>query len=952
MNLELTHPGWLLVLLPMLAWVIWLSWTSHATGPVWRRWAGLAVRLSIVLALGLALAGLRWRQVQEGMNVYFLLDRSDSIPANQQDFAREYVGRVSNAKQPEDNVGILVFGSEASIESSPLSVVRSDTKIYAVVGGDRTDIASAIRLGTAAFPESGQKRLVLVSDGQENVGDAVSAAVAARSLGVSLEVLPLGAVREGDVAVQRVSMPANVKLGQPFEVKIFVEADGAREGAVRLYVNEALRGEQTILLENGKNLLTLPQTLGQPGFHQYEVRVEAAGDGVPRNNRASAFTNVRGDPRVLVVSAQPDGDELLGRALSSTNLTVVAADIGGFPGTLAEMQSYDAIVLSNVAAGDLGDNLMRLLESAVRDFGVGLICIGGDQAFAAGGYRGTPLDRTLPVDMELSSKKVMPPGAVVLVMHGMEFNNGNQVARDCAIGVLEALGPQDQMGVVLWDGRERWLFPIQRVGDRKELRRAIAAMNQGDLPSFQNVLTMAHTGLKETRASLKHIIVFSDGDPGPPTPELMRAIVDDRITVSSVLIAGHAGPEIMVALAEQGRGRFYHVTSPAQLPQVFIKEAAVILKSAISEEPFLPQAVVGTEVTRGIGADEYPMLQGYVATGLKARAETPLMTDKGDPLLAHWQYGLGRSVAFTSDARARWAVDWLGWPKYRQFWAQVVAWALRRIDSTEWIAEVGIVEGEGLLSVDALSATGDYLDFLDLQAVIVDPLGNRQLVRLDQTGPGHYEVRFPTREPGSYMVNLAEIREGRAVSLQVLGATMNYSPEFSVSGTNLHLLRALAEAGGGRMLNESSDPFGWERLRTHQARDLWRFLLIAVVLLMPMDVGIRRVQLDPEEWGLIWSRLMRWLHLRRQTVSGPAGVSLSALLASRDKARSGTTTAGGVTAVQRSPARSGVLPVATKTAPAPKPTEPGGSAPVSTTARLLEAKRRARAGGKSGDREQ
>jgi uncharacterized membrane protein len=948
MSLQLTHTVWLLGLLPAVACVVWLAWTSYATTAAWRRRVGLTVRLVIVVALGLALAGLQSRHVQEGMNVYFLLDRSDSIPSGQQDFAREYVGQVSNAKQPEDNVGILVFGNEASIESSPLSVVRSDTKIYAVVGGERTDIAAAIRLGTAAFPESGQKRLVLISDGQENVGDAFAAAVAARSLGVSLEVLPLGAVREGDVAVQRLSMPANVREGQPFELKVFVDADVAREGVLRLFVNETLVGEQAIQLEGGKNLFTLPQTLVESGFHQYEVRLESAGDGVPQNNRAAAFTNVRGDPRVLIISAQPDRDAALGGALTSTNLNLVRADLTGFPGTLAEMQSYDAIILSNVAAGDLGEKLMRLLESAVRDFGVGLICIGGDQSFAAGGYRGTPLDRALPVDMELSSKKVLPPGAVVLVMHGMEFNNGNQVARDCAIGVLEALGPQDQMGVVLWDGRERWLFPIQPVGDRSALRQSIAGMNQGDLPSFQNVLSMAHQGLKESRASLKHMIVFSDGDPGPPTPELMRSIVGDRITVSSVLIAGHAGPEIMIALADQGRGRFYHVTSPGQLPQVFIKEAAVILKSAISEEPFAPRGVLSTEVVRGIGVEEYPVLQGYVATSAKARAETPLLTDKGDPLLAHWQYGLGRAVAFTSDARARWAADWMTWPKYRQFWTQVVAWGLRRIENTEWIAEANIVQGEGILSVDALNTAGDYQDFLDLQAIVVDPLGGRQLARLDQTGPGHYEVRFPTKEPGAYMINLAEIREGRAVSSQVLGANMNYSPEFTASGTNLHLLRALAEAGGGRLLTGSSNPFGYERTRTHQARDLWRILLAAVILLIPVDVGVRRVQLDPAEWQTVWNRLTRRL-FRRRHLEAPADVSLAALLASRNRARSEAPIAG-VTTIRQPVARTPVSAAAAapRTESSATPAEPA-SAPVSTTARLLEAKRRANRSGRRAD---
>ena len=188
---------------------------------------------------------------------------------------------------------------------------------------------------------------------------------------------------------------------------------------------------------------------------------------------------------------------------------------------------------------------MTRIESAVKDFGVGLVCIGGDQAYAAGGYRGTALERTLPLDMELSSKKVLPSGALAMVMHGMEFNNGNQVARRVAIGVLNAMGPQDQLGIVLWDGTDRWLFPMTKIGDGQNLGAKIMGMNQGDLPSFQNVMSMAFEGLKETTANLKHMIIFSDGDPGAPSEELMAAITGNRITVSTVLIAGHAGPETM-----------------------------------------------------------------------------------------------------------------------------------------------------------------------------------------------------------------------------------------------------------------------------------------------------------------------------------------------------------------------------------------------------------------------
>ncbi|MED6314797.1 MAG: glutamine amidotransferase, partial [Verrucomicrobiota bacterium] len=405
------------------------------------------------------------------------------------------------------------------------------------------------------------------------------------------------------------------------------------------------------------------------------------------------------------------------------------------PDTLAGIQAFDSVILSNVNAGDLGRDAMIRIESAVRDFGVGLICVGGDQAFGAGGYRKTPLERALPVSMELNSKKVLPPGALVLVMHGMEFNNGNQIARQCAVGVLDAMGPNDELGVVLWNGQDRWLFPLTKVGDKQELGRQIMGMNQGDLPSFQNVMTMGFQGLKESTASLKHMILFSDGDPGAPSDELMANMRDEKITVSTVLIAGHAGPDTMIEIAEKGDGRFYNITNPAQLPQIFLKETAVILKTAIYEDPFVPQQVASSEALKGFAPDGYPPLLGYVATSEKNRAETPLLTSQGDPLLAHWQYGLGRAVAFTSDARAKWSSQWISWSKYQTFWSQLVNWSLRRVATSNLDVQVAIEQGSGYISVEAMDPSGNYRNFLDLQAAIVDPKGERELVRLKQTAP-------------------------------------------------------------------------------------------------------------------------------------------------------------------------------------------------------------------------
>ena len=952
--MQFTHPYWLLAALPALAWVFWLGWRTEAQLSRWRKWLALAIRVVVTLLIVLAVAGLQWRLPIEGMNVFFVLDRSDSVPSPQQDGARTLVNRMAAQRKKDDKSGVIVFGTDASIDRLPNEKIDLQ-KIEAVVDPQRSDLAGAIRLATAAFPETGQKRIVLMSDGNENLGDAMAAVAGARTQGATVDVVPLGVSRGNDIFVQKVQVPAKLKKGQPFEAKIFVQADRAQQATVRLYRNEQFLGEQKVQLSEGKNLFTFPQTLPEQGFYNYDVRVDAIGDPLPQNNRAVAFAGVKGDPRVLVISAEPDQDATLAAALQSARLDVKVVGVNGLPNTLAEMDSYDSIFISNLSAGDLGRDTMSLLESAVRDFGVGLVCVGGENTYAAGGYRNTPLENALPVSMELDSKKVLPRGAVVLVMHGMEFANGNQVARDCALGVLGALGPDDELGVILWDGVERWAHPLQKVGDRQQAGRNIAGMNQGDLGSFQGVLEESHAALKKSTANLKHIIVFSDGDPAAPSQALMQTIVTDRMTVSTVLIAGHVGPETMIWIAENGKGRFYNITSPNLLPQIFIKETSVILKSAIYEEPFKPQLRSSSEVIRGIDPAAYPNLFGYVATTLKPRAETPLMTHKNDPLLAHWQYGLGRAVACTSDARAKWARNWLNWDSYKQFWSQIAQWSLRRIENADFVSEVNVENGQGVINVEALDEKGNYRNFLDLQTTVVSPKGERMNVRLEQTGPGHYEAKFPTKEVGAYLLNLMQMENGKAVAGQVVGASVNYSPEFAAGDPDLNLLKRIADAGGGKMLDPNTpgaNPFTHDRIKTHQPLDLWEWLLKLAVILFVLDVGVRRIQLDREEWLKATAGLRRIIFFWQGAPRKPeAEESLASLLAKRGEVRSTRTASGEARPELFQPAQPGqpvdlsanqpgaALPPQVVRDEPPKSPEPEPQ--VGTTSRLLEAKKRA-----------
>ncbi|MGZ5544957.1 MAG: VWA domain-containing protein, partial [Limisphaerales bacterium] len=336
-------------------------------------------------------------------------------------------------------------------------------------------------------------------------------------------------------------------------------------------------------------------------------------------------------------------------------------------------------------------------------------------------------------------------------------------------------------------------------------------------------------------------------------------------------------------------------------------------------------------------------------------AETPLVSEKGDPILAHWQYGLGRTVAFTSDARAKWGQSWLNWLKYRQFWSQAAQWSLRKVDAADFNTDVTVDKGEGEISVEALDATGNFRNFLTLEAVVVSPKGDRQTVQLQQTGPGHYDAKFPTKEVGAYLINLLDKKDGKLQGSQVLGASVNYSPEFNAVEPNLNLLQRIAEAGGGRILdlaNPSMNPYEIGRKKTFQPRELWEWLLKLAIVIFLLDVAVRRIQIDKAEWLKATENLRRtvffWKGVPR-TVE--ADESLGALLARRDEVRTRT-------APKVEPNPDLFRPVTevrevNPTSPAPssaQTTSPAGSEfqgkkdqpqATSSAARLLEAKRRA-----------
>lgn len=850
----------------------------------WRKWFSFFIRLILLVLLILALSGFEWRIKNNDMNVVFLVDRSQSIPAEQQEAARQYVNAAVKEKKPNDKAGIIVFGEDAGIEMMPNTVLEW-TRFQAVINPEATELGSALKLATAAFPDDAQKKIVVLSDANSDPTDMREAAISARSQDVTIDTIALGANRPNDVVVEPLQLPNQLKKGQAFNLKTVVTSTVAQEATMQVFRNQQFIGEEKIILKKGENAFSFEEKLSDPGFYQYEVRIDAPADGLVQNNRSFGQTFIKGDPSIMLVTDSIEADSNLIQSLNKGDIKVVVKQPSEVFADSESLRFFDAMILSNIGAGQFSTSELQLLESLVKDFGMGMVVIGGDQAFTAGSYRGTPLEDMLPLSMELDSKKVLPRGALVLIMHGMEFMNGNEVARQMGLGTLDALGSEDELGVLLWDGQEKWLFELAKVGEnKKSMKDKIAGMNQGDLPSFRGLIDMAYEGLTASTANIKHVIVFSDGDPTPPTLERMAELRAANITVSTVLIAGHATDDNMVFMAEEGNGNFYFITDPRDLPQIFLQETAIILKSAIVEEPFGPELVGTGEPIRGINA--FPQLKGYVATVPKDRAAIPIQSPKGDPILGYWNYGLGRVVAFTSDARARWASDWLQWGQYDQFWQQITQWSLRKVESSSLDVNVTQNGTNAEILIEALDDQGDFLNFLNLSGVALDPNGKSQPFTLQQSGPGQYKASFPMASQGAYQINIMEREGGQVKSMTLTGTSLSYSPEYRKATTDLSLLTRLAEWGGGTVVDpedQTKNPFNQGRTETFTPRPIWDQLLKWALLLFIFDIGFRRIDLEKRQIKNFMLSLAFW---KSKKSDQEVQTKLSSLKKSRDAAKS------------------------------------------------------------------
>ncbi len=916
---------WLLLLLLALPVFVWLGWPSR--GPSRRREiASLVLRLLFALLLCLSLAGLEVRRAADELSVIFLVDHSDSMSPLAQQLAQDYVRQALQHLGPNDRAGVIIFGGNALVER-PLSASKELDNFTSKVSTLQTDLAEAIRLGLALLPADTARRLVVLSDGRETTGDALQAAQFAKASGTQIIAIPLAqTMGETDAQITAVEAPPRLRQGEQFGLKLTVESTISQRVGVRVLADAAIAYEGTLDLAKGTNHFELPLSAGQPGFANYRVQIIPAQDALYQNNEMAAFSQIAGPPKVLVVKNPTPRDTLPGTtprdetkeltaALAASNILADVTDAAGLPSELPSLSAYASVILADVPAAQLSPRQMTALQTYVRDLGGGLVAVGGPSAYGVGGYFRTPLEETLPVEMQIKDQKRRASITIVFVIDHSgsmsETSGGVQkvdLAKEAVVRSIDLLMPTDKVGVIAFDETASWVVPITPLTDPGRVKNLVGTIRaDGGTDIFAGVKAAADA-LPNDDSVVRHILLLTDGGADPTGIAAMVAGLNKNygITFSTVGVGSDAAA-FLPDLAKAGNGLYHFTADPSTIPTIFAEETALATRAYIIEEEFFPQATAPHPIIQGITS--VPKLLGYVGTTAKPAAQTVLISDQKDPILAVWQYGLGKSAAWTSDATGRWAKNWVSWDQFARFWAQVVRYTISEGAAHNVNISVQRSGEKAAVTVDAQSEGGDYLNGLALEANVVGPDGQTQAISLTQVAPGRYVGDFTPTTEGAYLIRTVGSDPTQPASTQTTvaqtaGWVLAYSPEYERIISNdpnaapaggLFLVR-LALLTGGHALGTTADGhLALQELFTHDlkaparaARPVWPWLLLLAALLLPVDIALRRLVVTRYDLQRAWHTVRAWVVSRAPQLNPqptPRTEQLSSLFQAKGKAQ-------------------------------------------------------------------
>ncbi len=862
---ELLNPKLLGAIL-VLPWFLGVIAKSLADLPWPQRILSLLLRAAFIVLVALGLSRLARTATTEKVCSVYLVDVSNSVPEEALGDAKAIIEKAIKEKPADGVVKVITFAKRpelvATSEDGKIDIARhGEAKAPGKPAdeGAGTNVQAALQLAYGLFPPGYLKRVVLLSDGVQTDGDLLAEANRAKEFGVRLYTVPYTRPVPGEVAVQSLVMPDHVKVGETFEIRANIYASRATKAHGKLYQGEALNGLEGVKdldLKAGPNEVKWKSVVRYAGPVTYAFELDKIDDDTfPDNNRVATTIDVPGRPSVLYVEGTPEQAGPLSSALTAQQFDVDVRPPVGFPGSLKELERYDFVILSDTPKDAISLQSQDLIESYVKDVGGGFLFAGGEAGYGLGGWYHTTMERILPVRMENERKKEMPSVAMALVLDRSGSMTGLpiEMAKAAAKATVETLSPDDLIEVIAFDSSPTRFVKLQPARNRSRIGADIARIQPGGGTEIFSALDAAFQDMTVAQARRKHVILLTDGRaPSQGIHDLVSAMVAEQITVTSVGLGNDLDEQLLKTIADVGGGRFHAVQDANNLPKIFTKETEMIARAAAVEEWFPVVQTGDAQFLHGLDIRSAPYLHGYVSTQMKPTpAEQILASDTDEPILARWRVGLGWTLAWTSDVKAKWAVEWLKWPGFEQFFGQLVREHMRQKHQRELDMKAEIVDGHLRASVDAFTPDERFENGLTSKLTITgpEPNGEEKSVEMRQVAPGRYDADVPLDKFGSFLLKAEHLRtldDGtQKVTAVSYGHVSNpYPREYASFEPDKDLLERAAVATDGAMnpptVADVFNPRG-EKVTYHE--ELWSRFIYAAIVVFLLDLFVRRVRL-------------------------------------------------------------------------------------------------------------
>lgn len=845
MSIAFERPYFLILLPILLLSVLWVGKKLRIQNKA-KKIKYIVFRCTVITLLVLAVSGVSIDKRQDIVTTIFLVDVSDSMSSHSEE-VQSYLNKVISDMPEKNQMGVVAFGGSSEVEQ-----FVTDKRIFTAFGTHpvttATNVENALSTAMSLFPADTAKRIVLITDGQENEGSMMNMSTSLQAQNVELAVLPMEWEVGEEVYVDNLTVPDTIRVGDQYAITVSVVSNVETDARVSLFSGRTLKGEEEVRLTVGENQFVFYDTADENGFRSYRVEVSADHDSMTVNNEYSAYAQIESQAKVLVVEGQNGEADAFSRVLSAAGVAYDVVTPTGAPSSINQMMEYKTIVLLNVYYEDLKTGFTGNIESYVKDYAGGLIAIGGDNSYALGGYRDTPLEEVLPVSMDLEGERQIPKMEIDMVIdHSGSMSttaSGTSItsldlAKAAAVKALDSLRKTDAIGVMAFDDLYTWVVEPQAASDKEAITEKINSITIGGGTNIFPSVQAAALKIAESDAQIKHIILLTDGeDYYSDYDSVVDFINEAGITLSTVAVGDGANVRLMSSLAERCNGRYYYTDVNQGLPRIFAKEVFLSAKEYLINEEFAPVIASSHEMISAL-SEGAPTLKGYIAATAKPTATRVLVSHKDDPILTVWQYGLGKAVAWNSDATGQWTGNWAAWSGYVQFWKNVIDYTITDTGLGEDSLDV-VQEGSSAL---VTYTTKDFSGDTRITGICTDEKGESHELAFDPVSPGTYQAKVATDEVGVYNIALKNQSGDEVVKSINTATAMQYSAEYRFSET-IDSLSKLNVLAGGREITMEDEVFLPMVQSVKSMYNIGNILLLLALFIFMLDVVERRLNLE------------------------------------------------------------------------------------------------------------